>query len=149
MADVDEFYLGRVQPGQGATADIDGKPYRMRVAKVYPQVRNGQFQVDLVFVGPEPTNMQRGQTIQAKLTLGDSTRALLIPNGAFFNDTGGNWIFVVDRSGNSATKRPIQLGRRNNDFIEVLGGLKPGERVITSSYSGLVDKDRLTFDSDQ
>ena len=149
MADVDEFYLGRVQPGQGATADIDGKAYRMRVAKVYPQVRNGQFQVDLVFVGPEPTAMQRGQTIQAKLTLGDSSRALLIPNGAFFNDTGGNWVFVVDRGGNSATKRQIQLGRRNNDFIEVLGGLKPGERVITSSYSGLVDKDRLTFDSDQ
>ena len=149
QADVDEYYLGRVHVGQTASADVDGKDYRLRVAKVYPQVRNGQFQVDLVFVGAEPKSIQRGQTVQARLTLGDSSRAVLVPNGAFFNDTGGNWIFVVDRSGNSATKRAIQLGRRNNDFIEVLGGLKPGERVITSSYSGLVDKDRLTFDSDQ
>lgn len=148
MADVDEFYLGRVQIGQNASADIDGKTYRLRVAKVYPQVRNGQFQVDLTFIGPEPKSMQRGQTVQAKLTVGDSSRATLIPNGAFFNDTGGNWVFVVDKSGNGATKRQVRLGRRNNDFIEVLDGLAPGERVITSSYSGLVDKDRLTFDSD-
>ena len=147
QADVDEFYLGRVSVGQTATADIDGKTYRLKVAKVYPQVRNGQFQIDLLFMGPEPQSMQRGQTIQAKLTLGDSSKALLIPNGAFFNDTGGNWIFVVDSSGKSATKRSIQVGRRNSDFIEVLGGLKPGERVITSSYSGLTDKDHLTFSS--
>ena len=148
MADVDEYYLGRVEEGQRATADIDGKTYRMRVAKVYPQVRNGQFQIDLQFDGADPTSVQRGQTVQAKLTLGDSARALLIPNGAFFNDTGGNWVFVVDKGGDSATKRPVQLGRRNSDFIEVLGGLKPGERVITSSYSGLVDKDHLTFERD-
>ena len=147
QADVDEFYLGRVAIGQTASAEIGGKTYRMKVAKVYPQVRNGQFQIDLVFDGAEPAKIQRGQTVQAKLTIGDSGRALLIPNGAFFNDTGGNWVFVVDESGNSATKRQVQLGRRNSDFIEVLGGLKPGDRVITSSYSGLVDKDRLTFSS--
>ena len=147
QADVDEFYLGRVQVGQAANADIDGKTYQLKVAKVYPQVRNGQFQIDLVFEGPEPKSIQRGQTVQAKLTLGDSTRAVLIPNGAFFNDTGGAWVFVVDSGGKSATKRQVQLGRKNSDFIEVLGGLKPGERVITSSYSGLVDKDRLTFSS--
>jgi len=147
MADVDEFYLGRVQVGQGASADIDGKTYRLKVSKIYPQVRNGQFSIDLVFVGPEPQSIQRGQTVQAKLTLGDSSRAVLIPNGAFFNDTGGNWVFVVDSGGKSATKRQVQLGRKNSDFIEVVSGLKPGERVITSSYSGLVDKDRLTFDS--
>jgi HlyD family secretion protein len=149
QADVDEYYLGRVSVGQTATADVDGKTYRLKVAKVYPQVRNGQFQIDLIFDGPEPTGVQRGQTIQAKLTLGDSTRALLIPNGAFFNDTGGNWVFVVDSDGNSATKRQVQLGRRNSDFIEVLGGLKPGEKVITSSYTGLVDKDHLTFENDE
>jgi HlyD family secretion protein len=147
QADVDEFYLGRVAIGQTATADIEGKTYRLKVAKVYPQVRNGQFQIDLVFVGPAPASVQRGQTIQAKLTIGDSTKALLIPNGAFFNDTGGNWVFVVDSSGNGATKRQVQLGRRNADFIEVLGGLQPGERVITSSYSGLTDKSHLTFSS--
>ena len=149
VADVDEFYLGRVQRGQAATVDAEGRTYRMRVAKVLPQVRNGQFQVELVFDGAEPQSIQRGQTLQIKLTLGDSSRAVLVPNGAFFNDTGGQWIFVVDRGGNSATRRQIQIGRKNADFIEVLGGLKPGEKVITSSYSGLVDKDHLTFDSDQ
>ncbi len=147
QADVDEYYLGRVVVGQTATADIDGKTYRLKVAKVYPQVRNGEFQIDLLFVGAEPASMQRGQTIQAKLTVGNSTKALLIPNGAFFNDTGGNWVFVVDTGGNGATKRSVQLGRRNSDFIEVLSGLKPGDRVITSSYSGLTDKDQLTFSS--
>ena len=107
QADVDEFYLGRVQVGQGASADIDGQTYRLKVAKVYPQVRNGQFQIDLVFDGPEPKSIQRGQTIQAKLTLGDSSRAVLIPNGAFFNDTGGAWVFVVDSGGEKeAIQRP-------------------------------------------
>jgi HlyD family secretion protein len=147
QADVDEYYLGRVHVGQTATADADGKTYRLKVAKVYPQVRNGQFQIDLVFDGSAPDSVQRGQTLQTKLTLGDSAKALLIPNGAFFNDTGGNWVFVVDKSGNGATRRQVQLGRRNADFIEVLGGLSPGERVITSSYSGLTDKTHLTFSS--
>jgi HlyD family secretion protein len=149
VADVDEFYLGRVKPGQAGTVDAEGKTFRMKVAKVLPQVRNGQFQVEMIFDGPEPKAIQRGQTMQLKLTLGDSSRAILIPNGAFFNDTGGQWIFVVDRGGDSATRRPIQIGRKNADFIEVLDGLRPGEKVITSSYSGLVDKDRLTFDRDQ
>jgi HlyD family secretion protein len=146
-ADVDEFYLGRVAVGQTASIEVDGKTYGLKVAKIYPQVRNGQFRIDLVFDGPEPTSIQRGQTMQTKLTLGDSARAVLIPNGAFFNDTGGNWVFVVD--GNGAERRPVRLGRRNNDFIEVLEGLKPGERVITSTYSGLVDKDHLSFDTDE
>jgi len=149
QADVDEYYLGRVTVGQPATADISGKTYRLKVAKVYPQVRNGQFQIDLVFQNGEPSGVQRGQTVQAKLTVGDSSRALLIPNGAFFNDTGGNWVFVVDKGGKSATRRQVQLGRHNSDFIEVLSGLKPGEQVITSSYSGLADKDRLTFENEE
>jgi HlyD family secretion protein len=136
-----------VTVGQTATADIDGKTYRLKVGKVYPQVRNGQFQIDLMFDGPAPASLQRGQTIQAKLTIGDSSKAVLIPNGAFFNDTGGNWVFVVDRSGRGASKRQVQLGRRNADFIEVLGGLSPGEQVITSSYSGLTDKNHLNFSS--
>jgi HlyD family secretion protein len=147
QADVDEYYLGRVAVGQTATADVDGKTYRMKVGKVYPQVRNGQFQIDLMFDGPAPASVQRGQTIQAKLTIGDSSKAVMIPNGAFFNDTGGNWVFVVDRSGRGASKRQVQLGRRNADFIEVLGGLSPGEQVITSSYTGLTDKNHLNFSS--
>ncbi|HEV2596168.1 MAG TPA: efflux RND transporter periplasmic adaptor subunit [Sphingomicrobium sp.] len=147
QADVDEYYLGRVHVGQTATAEAEGKTYRLKVAKVYPQVRNGQFQIDLVFDGPAPGSVQRGQTLQTKLTLGDPAKALLIPNGAFFNDTGGNWVFLVDKSGNGASRRQVQLGRRNADFIEVLSGLSPGERVITSSYSGLTDKAHLTFSS--
>ncbi|MGH6707301.1 MAG: efflux RND transporter periplasmic adaptor subunit [Sphingomicrobium sp.] len=148
-ADVDEFYLGRVAVGQTASIEIDGKTYALKVSKIYPQVRSGQFRIDLVFDGPEPPSIQRGQTMSTKLTLGDSSRAVLVPNGAFFNDTGGNWVFVVDESGRSATRRAVQLGRRNNDFIEVLDGLKPGERVVTSTYSGLVDKDHLSFDTDE
>jgi HlyD family secretion protein len=146
-ADVDEYYLGRVSIGQTATADVEGKTYKLRVNKVYPQVRNGQFKVDLVFVGAEPKSLQRGQTIQARLTFGDASRAVMIPDGAFFNDTGGQWVFVVDKGGNSATRRQVQLGRRNTDYIEVLSGLSPGERVITSSYTGLLDKQHLSFSS--
>ena len=143
VAQVDEFYLGRVQPGQTATADWGGKTYRMKVAKIYPQVRNGTFEVDFQFLGDEPRDIQRGQTIQTKLTLGDPTNTLLIPNGAFYNETGGAWVFVVTPDGGEAVKRQVRLGRRNADYIEVLEGLEPGERVLTSPYTGFADKDRL------
>jgi HlyD family secretion protein len=143
VAQVDEFYLGRVQPGQTATADWGGKTYRLKVAKIYPQVNNGTFAVDLHFVGGEPDDIQRGQTLQTKLTLGDPTPALLIPNGAFYNETGGSWVFVVTPDGSEAVKRPVRLGRRNADYIEVLEGLEPGEKVLTSPYTGFADKDRL------
>jgi HlyD family secretion protein len=106
-------------------------------------VQNGQFQVDLQFTGEEPKELQRGQTLSARLTLGDSSPARLIPNGAFFNETGGSWIFVVAPDGKTAVKRQVRLGRRNTDWIEVLDGLDPGERVITSPYTGFADKDRL------
>ena len=147
VANVDEFYLGRVQPGQLATVEAGGKTYRAKVAKIYPQVRNGAFDIDLIFVGPEPAELQRGQTLQVKLTLGDPTQALLIPNGAFYNETGGAFVFVVAPGGGSAVKRPVRLGRRNAEFIEVLEGLEPGEQVITSPYTGFADKDRLDLQS--
>ena len=143
MAGVDEFYLGRVQIGQKASVDWNGKTFAAKVTKIYPQVQNGQFQVDLQFTGGEPANIQRGQTMQAKLTLGDPAPARLIPAGAFYNETGGNWVFVVSPDGKSAVKRPVRLGRRNPESIEVLEGLDPGERVITSPYTGFADKDRL------
>ncbi|MDP8912032.1 MAG: efflux RND transporter periplasmic adaptor subunit [Pseudomonadota bacterium] len=147
VAQVDEFYLGRVQPGQVATADWGGKTYRLKVAKIYPQVRNGTFEVDFHFVGPEPGDIQRGQTLQTKLTLGDPAPALLIPNGAFYNETGGAWVFVVTPDGSKAIKRQVRLGRRNADYIEVLEGLEPGERVLTSPYTGFADKDRLDLET--
>lgn len=147
-AGVDEYYLGRVREGQTATVEVGGKPYRMKVAKIYPQVKNGEFQVDLWFLGGEPDGIQRGQTIQARLTLGDPAPARLIPNGSFYNDTGGNWVFVVAPDGKSAERRPVKLGRRNSDYVEVIEGLDPGERVITSGYSGLTDKTRLDITRD-
>jgi HlyD family secretion protein len=143
IAGVDEFYLGRVAIGQKASVEVGGKTYQTRVTKIYPQVQNGQFQVDLQFLGDEPKDLQRGQTLQAKLTLGDPAPARLIPNGAFYNETGGSWVFVVAPDGRSAVKRQVRLGRRNSDYIEVLDGLDAGERVITSPYTGFADKDRL------
>jgi HlyD family secretion protein len=147
VAQVDEFYLGRVEPGQVATVEAGGKSFKAKVAKIYPQVRNGTFEVDLHFVGAEPAELQRGQTMQVRLTLGDPTPALLIPNGAFYNETGGAWVFVVAPDGDAAVKRPVRLGRRNADNIEVLEGLEPGERVITSPYTGFADRDRLDLDN--
>ncbi|HEX8261693.1 MAG TPA: efflux RND transporter periplasmic adaptor subunit [Allosphingosinicella sp.] len=147
VASVDEYYLGRVQAGQTATVESGGKTYRVKVAKIYPQVRNGVFEVDLIFVGAEPPALNRGQTLQIKLTLGDPAPALLIPNGAFYNETGGAWVFVVAPDGGEAVKRNVRLGRRNADYIEVLEGLEPGERVITSPYTGFADKDRLDLET--
>ena len=127
---IDEFYLGRVDIGQTASY----QDYSLVIAKVYPQVQNGQFEVDFKFSDEQPKGIRRGQTIQIKLTLGDASEALLIPNGAFFQDTGGKWLFVVSPNGNEAVKRNVRLGRRNNQFIEVIEGLELGEQVVTSPY---------------
>ena len=144
-AQIDEFYLGRVDLGQVATAESGRDSYDLRVSKIYPQVNNGQFEVDMLFAN-EPEGMRRGQTMQLKLTLGDNADAILIPNGSFYQETGGNWIFVVSPDGTEAVRRSVRLGRRNTDFIEVLDGLEPGEKVITSPYTSYVDMDRLTLD---
>ena len=142
-ASVDEFYLGRVDLEQKAQFDQGAGTASLRVAKTYPQVKNGQFDVDLTFVDAQPAGIRRGQTIQLKLTLGDEARATLIPNGSFYQDTGGRWVFVVADDDNVAIRRNVTLGRRNSRYIEVLDGLKPGERVITSPYSSFIDMDRL------
>jgi len=143
-ANIDEFYLGRVDLGQEATYERGSDAFKMKIAKIYPQVQNGQFEVDFVFEGDgQPDGIRRGQTLQTKLTLGDATDAVLIPNGAFFQDTGGNWVFVVSPDGSQAIKRTVRLGRRNSRFIEVLEGLEVGERVVTSPYTSFVDMDRL------
>jgi len=142
---IDEFYLGRVDLQQAATAEHSRDTYDLRIAKIYPQVNNGQFDVDMVFE-EDPVGLRRGQTMQVKLTLGDNADAILIPNGSFYQETGGNWIFVVSADGTEAVKRTVRLGRRNTDFIEVLDGLEPGEQVITSPYTSYVGMDRLTLD---
>lgn len=143
-AKIDEFYLGRVDIGQVATAEHGRDEYDLRITKIYPQVNNGQFEVDMVFE-QEPENLRRGQTLQLKLTLGDNQDAILIPNGSFYQETGGSWIFVVSPDGTEAVKRNVRLGRRNTDFIEVLDGLEPGEKVITSPYTSYDGMDRLTL----
>ncbi|WP_420429903.1 efflux RND transporter periplasmic adaptor subunit [Kordiimonas sp.] len=142
-ANIDEFYLGRVDLGQEANFERGGDNFTMQIAKIYPQVANGQFEVDFVFEGEQPEGIRRGQTLQTKLTLGDATKATLIPNGAFYQDTGGNWVFVVTPEGDQAVKRNVRLGRRNSRYIEVLEGLEVGERVVTSPYTSFVEMDRL------
>ena len=143
VADIDEFYLGRVATGQRAMVEWAGKRYPLTIAKIYPQVKGGTFIADLTFDGPEPAALQRGQTLAPRLTLGDPAPALMIANGAFYQDSAGAFVFVVGKDGNSAEKRAVRLGRRNPDAIEIIGGLSPGDRVITSSYAGFADKTRL------
>jgi len=143
--EADEFYLNRVDIGQAAGFERNGRYFDLSVGKIYPQVNNGQFQLDLLFAGEEPDDIRRGQTIASTLTLGDASPALLIPNGAFYQDTGGNWIFVLNDAGTEAVKRNVRLGRRNAKFIEVLDGLEEGERVVVSPYSSFKEMDRLSF----
>jgi HlyD family secretion protein len=147
-ASLDEYYLSRIDLEQTAFFELGGAAYELRVAKVYPQVKNGQFEVDLLFVAAEPTQIRRGQTIQGKLTLGDPAPARLIPNGAFYQDTGGHWLFVVAADGSQAEHRNVKLGRRNARFIEVIDGLDVGEQVITSSYGSFAGMDRLKLVED-
>jgi len=144
-ARIDEYYLGRVDLQQVATAEHNGRDLDLRVSKIYPQVKEGQFEVDMAFA-EQPDGLRRGQTLQTRLTLGDNTDATLIPNGAFYQETGGNWVFVVAPGGGEAVKRNVRLGRRNTKFIEVLDGLEPGEKVITSPYTSYVGMDRLNLD---
>jgi len=142
---IDEFYLGRVDLQQTASVEHKGRDMALNVSKIYPQVKDGQFEVDMLFE-QQPGDLRRGQTLQLKLTLGDNADALLIPNGSFYQETGGNWIFVVSPDGSEAVRRPVRLGRRNTDFIEVLDGLEAGEKVITSPYTSYTGLDRLVLD---
>ena len=143
QAQIDEHYIDRVRPGLLATINRDGKTYRLRVRKVYPEVRNGSFRTDFVFVGERPAQMRSGQTYYVELALGKSSVATLIPRGTFFQTTGGNWIFVLDRSGKKAYRRNISIARQNPQYDEVTEGLEPGERVITSGYEAFKDNEVL------
>jgi len=142
-ADVDEFYIARINIGLTATTEIDGKNYKLIVIKVFPGVKDGKFQVYLDFDGTVPDGIRRGQTLQLKLKLSERVKALLLPKGGFYQKTGGQWIYCVNNSGNSATKKNISIGRQNPEYFEILNGLKPGDKVITSSYDNFGDVDRL------
>jgi HlyD family secretion protein len=143
--DVDEHYLSRIMTGQTGDFTFANKSYKLRITKVYTQVTNGRFQVDMLFVGEVPQNIRRGQTLQILLALSDETTAILVPKGGFYQQTGGNWIFKVNESGTMAYKVDIQLGRQNPDFYEVLSGLQPGDKVVTSSYENYGNMQELVL----
>ena len=144
-AGIDEYYIARISTGQTGEVKIAGKTYQIVTSKVYPEVREGRFQVDMEFTGEQPEGIRRGQTVQIRLALGELSEAVMLARGGFYNDTGGNWAYVLDQSGKFAVKRKIRLGRYNTQVYEVLDGLEPGENVITSSYDNFGDFDRLTF----
>ena len=146
--DIDEHYISRIFIGLKGNFDFDNKTYNLEIKKVYTQVTNSRFQVDMEFIGDVPKSIRRGQTLQIRLALSDETQALLLPRGGFFQQTGGNWIFKVSADGKKAYKVDIQLGRQNPDYFEVLSGLKPGDKVITSSYENYGDMQELVLKKD-
>ncbi|MGZ3752477.1 MAG: efflux RND transporter periplasmic adaptor subunit [Mucilaginibacter sp.] len=144
-ANVDEHYISRVFTGLTAYYPTDDKVYKLIVKKVFTQVTNGQFQVDMQFVGESPKGLRKGQTLQIRLAFSDEAPALLLPKGGFFQQTGGNWIFKVSEDGKTAYKVDILLNRQNPDYYEVVRGLKPGDKVITSSYENYGDIQELVL----
>jgi len=143
QAEIDEHYIDRVRQGLHATFAKGDKTYQLAVRKVYPEVRQGRFRTDFVFRGERPENIRSGQTYYLNLELGQSEQAVLIPRGAFFQTTGGQWIFVLDKGGSKAYRRTIRIGRQNPQYYEVLEGLQAGERVITSGYEAFKDYEQL------
>ena len=144
-ADIDEHYISRIYNGQTGSFSINGKSYSLTIKKVYTQVTNGRFQVDMQFDENVPEGIRRGQTLQIRLALSDEKQALMIAKGGFFQQTGGNWIFKVSEDGNSAYRTAITLGSQNTEYYEVLSGLEPGDKVITSSYDNYGEVQELVL----
>ena len=139
LVPVDEHYIARINIGQYGEFTFDEKSYQLTIAKIYPEVIDGRFEIDMAFNGDQPQGIRRGQTLHIRLELGNLSTAILLPQGGFYQKTGGQWIYLLDDSGEFAVKRTINLGRQNPEVYEVLAGLKPGERVITSSYDNFGD----------
>ena len=144
-AQIDEHYIDRVVDGLEATFERQGDTYSTIIRKVYPEVRDGKFKADFKFDGEQPDNIRSGQTSYLNLQLGQPEEAVIIPRGTFYQKTGGKWIYVVNKDGNKAVKREIRIGRQNPQYYEVLEGLEPGEKVITSGYDTYGDSDVLVF----
>jgi len=142
---IDEHYIDRVKRDLPATLDRNGTNFNLKVRKVYPEVRNGQFEIDLVFDGTTPDNIRTGQTYHIKLELGESGKAVLLARGGFFQSTGGQWVYVLNEDGSEATKRNIKIGKQNPQYYEVLEGLNAGEKVITSGYEMFGTNDRIVM----
>ncbi|HEY6621082.1 MAG TPA: efflux RND transporter periplasmic adaptor subunit [Steroidobacteraceae bacterium] len=145
-AQVDEFYLGRIVLGQVAPFTSEGRDYKANVAKIYPQVANGTFRIDLNFDNPNPEGIHTGQAFDIRLELGRAATAKMLPNGPFYQETGGNWVFVVAPDGRYATRRNVSLGRRNPEHVEVVDGLQTGEKVIVSGYEAFQKIERVEFE---
>ena len=141
--DIDEHYIARIQRGLTGECDFASNPYSGVITKIYPEVQNGRFAVDMVFTDEVPEQIRIGQTSRIRLQLGESKEGILLTKGGFYQTTGGQWVFVLDPSGEFATKRDISIGRQNPRYYEVLDGLEPGEKVIVSSYQNYADHDKL------
>ena len=142
-AGIDEHYIDRIEVGKTGIFEFTDKKYKLEVYKIYPEVKEGRFNVDMRFTETEPEGIRRGQTLHVRLQLSDEIRAMLLPTGGFYQKTGGNWVYILNESGTEAVKQPIKLGRYNSEVHEILEGLKPGDKVITSSYDTFGDMDRL------
>jgi HlyD family secretion protein len=143
---IDELYLPRISTGLHATTSFAGKDYNLVITYVYPTIQNGRFDVDMNFDGETPDGIRRGQSLRLRIELGQSSEELLLPVGGFYKDTGGNWVYVLEDGGNRAVRRDVKLGRKNTEHFEVLEGLKPGDRVITSSYENFGNNEVLVLD---
>lgn len=148
QVDVDEHYISRVFVGQEAETNFAGKTHKLTIKKVYSQVRNGRFQVDMAFEEAAPEGIRRGQTLQIRLALSDETQAVLLAKGGFYQQTGGNWVFKLNDDGTVAYRVDVQLGRQNPEYYEVLGGLQPGDKVVTSSYENYGNMQELVLKGD-
>lgn len=146
VALIDEYYVSRVTIGQTAKVSVSGRLFEASVAKVYPEITDGVFEIDLVFAGQVPNTIRRGQSLQIDLTLGDAEQSLLLPVGGFLQDTGGNWVFLLDESGQYAQRHTINVGRRNSRYLEIQDGLESGDRIITSSYNQMADMDQIRLE---
>jgi HlyD family secretion protein len=145
-AGIDEHYLSRINIGLNGQFDFAGKSYKLVTQKIFPEIRQGRFDIDLVFEGEEPNGIRRGQTLHIRLALGDLEEAILLARGGFYQKTGGQWVYLVDEDGGFAEKQRIRLGRQNPQMFEVLEGLKPGQRVVTSSYDSFGDNEKLILE---
>jgi HlyD family secretion protein len=143
QAQIDEYYLERVRAGQTGRVTIEGREVPVKITRVDPQVKNATFQVDIAFEGAMPRGLLPGQALEGRLTLGGDQPALVLPAGPFLERTGGDWVMVANAAGTGAERRRIRIGRRSAEQVEVLGGLAPGERVITSDYAGFEKVDRV------
>jgi HlyD family secretion protein len=138
------LYYPRISQGLRATTSYNNNDYELQITYIYPTIQNGRFTVDMNFVGETPQGIRRGQSLRLRIELGQSSEELLLPVGGFYKDTGGNWVFVLESDG-SAVRRNVKLGRKNSENFEVLEGLQPGDRVITSSYENFGNNEVLVL----